>query len=286
VTRFRRLLSSEYYSRKWMSDQNNGTITTLTDWSSVHGWCVWVALHTSAPIIFKLFPQDEYDCFLHEKICAVHSVTAHHHCSYTIFSHLWYNAEWNQLQIVLHGVFSFTSKDYREKTSLSNIASHFGAADNDWTDDTVVPAVPCIPSAPDRANATFVILARNSDLDGTMQSIRDMEDKFNRRHGYPYVFLNEVPFNDEFKKSTVFSSSHMPRLTCFLLRRRISNIISSHVEFGVIPHDHWFQPAWINETRAAAGRQRLKDEHVIYGGVRISFSSQCHRLIIFVCFNR
>jgi alpha 1,2-mannosyltransferase len=111
---------------------------------------------------------------------------------------------------VLHGVFSFTFQDYRHKTSLSDIASHFGAADNGWTDDTVVPAPPWIPSAPDRANATFVVLARNSELDGTVQSIRDMEDRFNRRHGYPYVLLNEVPFTDEFKKFTIFSSSHMP----------------------------------------------------------------------------
>ena len=38
------------------------------------------------------------------------------------------------------------------------------------------------------------------------------------------------------------------------------------MEFGLIPHDHWFQPTWIDEEKAKAGRQKMEDEHVIYGG--------------------
>lgn len=52
----------------------------------------------------------------------------------------------------------------------------------------------------ERANATFVILCRNSDLDGIIQSVRSVEDRFNHRYGYPYVFLNEEPFDDNFKR--------------------------------------------------------------------------------------
>lgn len=51
-----------------------------------------------------------------------------------------------------------------------------------------------------RANATFVILCRNSDLHGTIQSIREIEDRFNGRYGYPYVLLNEEEFTEEFKR--------------------------------------------------------------------------------------
>jgi alpha 1,2-mannosyltransferase len=51
-----------------------------------------------------------------------------------------------------------------------------------------------------RANATFVILARNSDLEGALLSVRALEDRFNRRFGYPYVFLNEEEFSDHFKR--------------------------------------------------------------------------------------
>jgi alpha 1,2-mannosyltransferase len=54
-----------------------------------------------------------------------------------------------------------------------------------------------------RANATFVILARNSDADGTVRSIREMEDRFNRNYNYPYVLLNEEEFSDDFKRYIV-----------------------------------------------------------------------------------
>ena len=45
--------------------------------------------------------------------------------------------------------------------------------------------------------------------------------------------------------------------------RRISNVIDGEAEFGLIPHDDWFQPDWIDEEKAAAGRKKLED--VIYG---------------------
>lgn len=51
-----------------------------------------------------------------------------------------------------------------------------------------------------KANAAFVILARNGDLSGVLSSMKQMEDRFNRRFQYPYVLLNEQPFTDEFKR--------------------------------------------------------------------------------------
>ena len=52
----------------------------------------------------------------------------------------------------------------------------------------------------DRANATFVFLCRNSDIHGVVSSIQQLEDRFNRRHGYPWVLLNEEPFTEDFKR--------------------------------------------------------------------------------------
>jgi len=45
-----------------------------------------------------------------------------------------------------------------------------------------------------------VLLARNSDLSGVVSSMKQMEDRFNKKFQYPYVFLNEEPFTDDFKK--------------------------------------------------------------------------------------
>ena len=47
------------------------------------------------------------------------------------------------------------------------------------------------------------MLARNSDLDGAIRSVREVEDKFNKKFNYPWVFLNEEPFSDEFKRCAV-----------------------------------------------------------------------------------
>jgi hypothetical protein len=46
----------------------------------------------------------------------------------------------------------------------------------------------------ERANATFLVLCRNSDLDEIRVSIRRLEDRFNHRYNYPYTFINDKPF--------------------------------------------------------------------------------------------
>lgn len=48
--------------------------------------------------------------------------------------------------------------------------------------------------------------------------------------------------------------------------RRVSMVTYSQVEFGVIPHDHWFQPYWIDEDKASKARKQMEENNVIYGG--------------------
>ena len=50
-----------------------------------------------------------------------------------------------------------------------------------------------------RANAVIIMLARNKDLIGAVTSIQQIEDRFNKRFNYPWVFLGEVPFTRHFK---------------------------------------------------------------------------------------
>lgn len=50
------------------------------------------------------------------------------------------------------------------------------------------------------ANAVLLMLARNSELEGAVSSVRQLEERFNQRYHYPWVFLNEEPFTDEFKE--------------------------------------------------------------------------------------
>lgn len=161
--------------------------------------------------------------------------------------------------ISLHYLLSFTHESYGRATSLSNIKSKLIGPQK------VPPTIqdtyygfghPNETLAVDRrANATFVILARNSDLSGTIRSIREIEDRFNRKYRYPYVLLNEEEFTDDFKK-------------------RISVLTPSKVEFGLIPHDHWFQPDWIDEDRATKSRNKMVADNIIYGG-SVSYRNMC-----------
>lgn len=98
-----------------------------------------------------------------------------------------------------------------------------------------------------RENATFVTLARNEDLWGIVSSIREVEDRFNGRYHYDWVFLNDVEFNDEFKKIT-------------------TEFVSGNTFYGKIPKEHWSYPAHIDKQKAYDARQQMIADKIIYGG--------------------
>ena len=114
------------------------------------------------------------------------------------------------IQISLHSILSLTHAEYKRVTSFSNLTSKFRGASNahPLPPPSVSTATPTADSPNDeflydhtyRANATLLILARNSDLEGTIRSMREIEDRFNRKYNYPWVLLNEVPFTSEFIK--------------------------------------------------------------------------------------
>ncbi|KAJ2026348.1 hypothetical protein IWW57_003066 [Coemansia sp. S610] len=101
------------------------------------------------------------------------------------------------------------------------------------------------PGAPKPVRAAFVVLVRNSELPGMKQAMRQIEDRFNRKFNYPYIFLNDVPFTDDF----VAETTAMTR---------------AKVSYGVIPTEHWSYPAWINQTYAQECRQSMEKQGVFY----------------------
>ena len=93
---------------------------------------------------------------------------------------------------------SFSNEDYGRRTDLSKLFPQTGP-------ERKPPAKEYFPDFGSnvtvrKANAAFVVLARNSDLPGIMGSIKQMEDRFNKKFKYPYVFLNEDDFSEEFMK--------------------------------------------------------------------------------------
>lgn len=109
-------------------------------------------------------------------------------------------------QISLHYILSFSHEEYGRATSIKNIKDKFTPSSGKppYQDGIPVEYYDTVkenkPAPPERkANAAIVSLARNGDIDGVVFSMKQMEDRFNKRYGYPYVFLNEEEFTDEFK---------------------------------------------------------------------------------------
>ncbi|KIP09616.1 glycosyltransferase family 15 protein [Phlebiopsis gigantea 11061_1 CR5-6] len=163
--------------------------------------------------------------------------------------------------ISLHFILSFSHEDYGKATSFSNISNQFkGSTGRPPYADGVPeeyrhPADVASPPQERKANATFVLLARNSDLNGMATSMKQMEDRFNKKFQYPYVFLNEEPFSDEFKE-------------------RITALTDAPVEFGLISKEHWYQPDWIDEQKATEAREQMVKNQVIYGG-SVPYRNMC-----------
>ncbi|KAJ7717299.1 glycolipid 2-alpha-mannosyltransferase-domain-containing protein [Mycena olivaceomarginata] len=176
--------------------------------------------------------------------------------------------------ISLHYILSFSHEGYGRATSLDSLRKSWGGiGSSPGPDDERTPKVYHEPPyktpvpekyyltpdvngmMPRKANATIVMLARNGDLNGVVRSLTQLEAKFNTRFGYPYVFLNEGPFSDDFK-------------------RNVLALTNNKVEFGLIPKEHWYQPAWIDEEKARASRKKMEEEHVIYDG-SVPYRNMC-----------
>lgn len=113
------------------------------------------------------------------------------------------------------------------------------------------------PPAPSgsRMNATFVTLARNSDVWEIARSIRQVEDRFNRNYHYDWVFLNDKPFDAKFKKIT-------------------SALASGKTTYGQIPTEHWSFPDHIDQDRAKKVREQMGEKKIIYGD-SVSYRHMC-----------
>lgn len=106
-----------------------------------------------------------------------------------------------------------------------------------------------------RANAAFVVLARNQELEGVVQSLKSIERHFNRWFHYPYVFLNDGEFTEEFMNG-------------------VQNYTSGKTEFGKIDASMWGFPDWVDHEVAKEGIRKQGDAVIMYGGME-SYHHMC-----------
>jgi alpha 1,2-mannosyltransferase len=93
--------------------------------------------------------------------------------------------------------------------------------------------------------ACFVVLVRNSELNGIVSSIRQLESTFNNKFNYPYVFLNDDDFTPEFIETT-------------------SALTNAKTKYGKVDGHMWGYPSFINTTHAAECRAELAKQGIPY----------------------
>ncbi|CDR47156.1 CYFA0S29e01024g1_1 [Cyberlindnera fabianii] len=98
-----------------------------------------------------------------------------------------------------------------------------------------------------RENATLFSLVRNEELYLMLQSIRYVEDRFNKRYHYDWIFANDKNFTDEFKVE-------------------VGNLVSGNATFVTIPQEYWSYPSFIDQNKAEQTRNYMKKEGIKYGG--------------------
>jgi mannosyltransferase len=107
-----------------------------------------------------------------------------------------------------------------------------------------------------RANASFVVLARNQELEDVVRSVKSLERHFNQWYGYPWVFLNDEDFSEEFKHS-------------------VKKHTSGSIEFGVIPRELWDFPTETKQKFTfSEGINIQGDQGVMYGAME-SYHKMC-----------
>lgn len=114
---------------------------------------------------------------------------------------------------------------------------------------------PINPSMYQRENATLMILAKNSELKGVLYTMRQIEEKFNSNFHYPYVFLNDGDFNDNFKS-------------------KVEKLASGDVYFEKIEEKDWKQPDWIDPDKQKTEMKVLKKQNIAYAN-KVSYHNMC-----------
>jgi mannosyltransferase len=100
-----------------------------------------------------------------------------------------------------------------------------------------------------RASAVLLMLARNTEVDGAVASVRSVQEQFNDNFGYPWVFLNDVEYSEEFKGK---------------VRQAVGKEVD--MKFEQIPKNMWGYPKWIDQEKAKESMQVMEHKKIQYGG--------------------
>ncbi|KAG2201506.1 hypothetical protein INT46_007779 [Mucor plumbeus] len=96
-----------------------------------------------------------------------------------------------------------------------------------------------------KVKGCYVILIRNSELNGIVSTMTQIENTFNSKFDYPYVFLNDEPFTDNFKSV-------------------VASLTEAQVLFGLLNSTMWGYPDFIDQEYAATRRKSMAELGIPY----------------------
>ena len=105
-----------------------------------------------------------------------------------------------------------------------------------------------------KPNACLFILVRNKELKEWLETMKQFEKNFNSKYNYPYIFMNDVPFTQEFMQ-------------------KVLEATKSKVEFGQVPKEHWSIPKWINNRNFK--KKLITSLKKMWSGTKISYHHMC-----------
>ncbi|GCE97512.1 hypothetical protein ZYGM_002816 [Zygosaccharomyces mellis] len=105
------------------------------------------------------------------------------------------------------------------------------------------------------SRACFLCLVRNEDLEEIIGSIQELEEQFNRDFNYPYVFLNDGEFTEDFKNA---------------IRKALPK--DRNIEFGNVAPSLWDLPPNINEEEF---KEHMKKLGGIQHADQLSYHNMC-----------
>ncbi|KAG0341775.1 alpha 1,2-mannosyltransferase 2.4.1 [Podila horticola] len=107
----------------------------------------------------------------------------------------------------------------------------------------------------ERANGALVVFTSEEQIQDARQTVRDMEDRFNRGRNYPWVILSALPLTERSKLLT-------------------AQLTKGTMTFGTVPKAHYRLPKSID-----VGKSMAKDRDLIFAGVNMNRTaiSERHR---------
>ncbi|KIW15845.1 hypothetical protein PV08_05895 [Exophiala spinifera] len=108
---------------------------------------------------------------------------------------------------------------------------------------------------PSRNDSAFIALVRNEELGGIVYSMRQVEQSFNSKFQYPWIFFNNDPFTDEFKRRTASET----QAACF---------------YEQIPKEHWDVPDSVDRDTMARRMAEMLSQGVKHAS-DLSYHQMC-----------